>query len=362
MSMRRSVAIVGAGIGSEHLVAYQALPDRFSVHTVCERDEPRAQLLIDRSPGTRFADNIEAVIANPEIDIVDICLPPHLHYDICVLALKAGKHVICEKPLVASVRDADRLMALSEKMHRSVFPVFQYRYGLGGLQMRELIDTGLAGKAFAGSLETHWNRGPDYYSPEWRGSWAGEQGGAVLNHAIHIHDWLSFVFGPVASVYAEVATRVNDIEVEDCAALSIRMCNGALVTSSITLGAANDSTRLRFCFNGLTAQSGLAPYAPAEDQWTFTARAPFEQLNIDNTLASLSATPSGYVGLFTALANSLDGQQAQQVTLADGRRSLEFVSAVYSSARRRQPVALPLTAEHESYGGWMPDVSPYPSW
>ncbi|MHA1552888.1 MAG: Gfo/Idh/MocA family protein, partial [Alphaproteobacteria bacterium] len=61
--------------------------------------------------------------------------------------------------------------------------------------MRALRDPGLAGKPFVGTLETHWNRDVAYYDVDWRGTWAGEQGGAVLGHAIHIHDWLSFALG-----------------------------------------------------------------------------------------------------------------------------------------------------------------------
>lgn len=356
MSKPLSVAIVGAGIGREHLLAYQALPNRFNVEIVCELDEARAQTLLSTSPGTRYEKELDAVLSDPTIDIVDICLPPHLHMQACVDTLNAGKHVVCEKPLVASVQDADQLIALSTKSGKSVFPVFQYRYGLGGLQMRKLIDAGLAGKAFTGTLETHWNRDTDYYKPEWRGTWAGEQGGAVLNHAIHMHDWLSFVFGPVASVYADLATRVNDIEVEDCASMSIRMESGALVTSSITLGAADDTSRLRFCFEGLTAESGLSPYKPAEGDWTFKARAPFKQTAIDKALSEVTQPSSGYVGLFSAISEALRGSPGQEVTLEDGRRSLEFVSAVYSSARNRSPVDLPLTELHDSYRGWLPEV------
>ena len=81
------------------------------------------------------------------------------------------------------------------------------------------------------SLETHWNRGKDYYSKPWRGTWEGEQGGAILSHSIHIHDLVNMILGPVSNVFAKLTTRVNNIEVEDCAALSVEMENGALVTS-----------------------------------------------------------------------------------------------------------------------------------
>ncbi len=355
MSNPRNVAIIGAGIGREHLDAYLQLPDKFTVSILCDLDAARAKEVLINSPTTRYIDSINTVLQDESIEIIDICLPPHLHFETCQRSLSAGKKVICEKPLVSSVKHADELIELSNSKGLPIFPVFQYRYGLGGMQMRKLIDSGLTGKAYTGTLETHWNRGPAYYEPQWRGTWAGEQGGAVLNHAIHMHDWLNFVFGPVESVFAQLATRVNDIEVEDCAALSLRMKSGALVTSSITLGAANDTSRLRFCFEGLTAESGTNPYAPADDQWSFIAREPFNQTNIDQELASITKPPSGYVGFFTAIADALDGKNGHEVTLADGRRSLEFVSAVYASARAQQPVELPLTANHPSYGGWGPN-------
>jgi predicted dehydrogenase len=113
------------------------------------------------------------------------------------------------------------------------------------------------------SLETHWNRASDYYAVPWRGTWAGESGGAILGHAIHAHDLLCRYFGPVAQCAGAACTRVNPIETEDCAAISMGFANGALATSSVTLGAARDETRLRFVFRDLTATSGTEPYAPA---------------------------------------------------------------------------------------------------
>ena len=130
------------------------------------------------------------------------------------------------------------------------------------------------------------------------------------------------------------------------------MESGALVTSSITLGAADDTSRLRFCFEGLTAQSGYNPYAPAQGEWTFTAREPYTQQAIDETLANIKPPLAGYVGLFKAIADALAGKPGEQVTLEDGKRSLEFVSAVYASAREKAPVQLPLTSAHVSYTGW----------
>jgi predicted dehydrogenase len=203
-------------------------------------------------------------------------------------------------------------------------------------------------------LETHWNRDAAYYAVDWRGTWAGEQGGALLGHAIHIHDLLTSVLGPVERVYADLATRVNPIEVEDCAALSLRMASGAVITSSVTLGCAEDVSRLRLMFEGFTVESDHAPYAPANAGWRFVARAPTSQAAIDAELAKLPDAPCGYVGLFTAIAAALDGYPGQEVTLADGRRSLEFVTACYHSGRTALPVTLPLNASHPLYDSWLP--------
>lgn len=355
MSRIINVAIVGAGIGAEHLDAYRQLPDRFHVKTVCDLDGARAASIVgddDIAVETDFS----TVLADPAIDIVDICLPPHLHFANALLALKSGKHVICEKPLATSLKDVDALVEEAARVGRRLFPVFQYRYGPAMDQLKTLVDAGLTGKPFAASLETHWNRGVDYYAVPWRGTWAGEQGGAVLGHAIHNHDLLMHIMGPVARLSAMITTRVNDIETEDCAAITFQMENGAVATSSITLGAATDTTRLRVCFEGLTAQSGTAPYAPANDTWTFQARDLDKQSEIDAVLASVSTRHFGFAGFFEAIADCLNDNAHNEVSLLDGRRSIELVTAIYQAARTQSSVALPLGPDTPHYDGWLPSL------
>jgi len=305
------------------------------------------------------------VFASSEIDIVDICLPPHLHLGAIVKALESGKHVVCEKPLVTSLSELDQLERTVKKTGRQVFPVFQYRFGPAAEQLLALIDSGIAGQALVASLETHWDRNKDYYDVPWRGTWEGEQGGAILTHAIHSHDWLTWILGPVKSVYANLATRVNSIEVEDCAVLNFEMQSGALASSSITLGAAGDSSRLRFIFGGLTAESGTAPYAPASDDWTFTARSPDKQNEVDKLVqASRLKNPQvqvGYLGFFMAISSELGvgelngSSDIPAVTLQDARRSIELATAIYASSRSNSRVELPLNADHPLYKGWRPN-------
>jgi predicted dehydrogenase len=132
------------------------------------------------------SDSIAEVLADPEVQIVDICLPPSMHVPVACDALAAGKHVIVEKPIAGSVAEADRLAAAAVASGRQVFPVFQYRYGRAFDQLAALDAAGHLGAPRVASLETHWNRKADYYAVPWRGTWAHEMGGAVLSHAIHM--------------------------------------------------------------------------------------------------------------------------------------------------------------------------------
>lgn len=348
------VAIIGAGIGREHLEGYLALPERYEVLNVCDLNLARAEE-IAAPHEIPVARNLANVLADPEVDLVDVCLPPHLHLKTAIAALHARKHVVCEKPMVPSLADADTLIAAVKASGRVLSPVFQYRFGPAMAEIEALRQADLLGRPYVANVETHWNRGADYYATAWRGTWAGENGGAVLGHAIHNHDLLTTLFGPVAQVQAMVATRVNEIEVEDCASIAFGFENGALATSSITLGASGDTSRFHICWEKVTAESGRQPYAPMSVPWTFTARDPADQPRIDAALAGLGPARSRFAGYFEALADRLEGEGGREVTPADGRRSIELVAAIYHAARTGRAVQLPLGADHPMYHGWAPE-------
>jgi len=345
------VAILGAGIGAEHLAGYRALPDAWDVRMIVDQNTARATVMAGDIP---VVDSINAALADSKIDVVDICLPPHLHVSIACQALAAGKHVICEKPIATSLKDIDTVRAAMQAAGKQYFPVFQYRFGPAFTALHALKKAGLTGRTLVAAAETHWARDAEYYAVDWRGTWAGEQGGAILGHAIHAHDLLCCHAGPIAHVSAALATRANDIETEDCAAISFELDDGALASSSITLGAARDETRLRFAFEHLTATSGSEPYAPGLGDWTFQARDPAQQSAIDAVLASVAHEHSGFAGAFAEIAKSLTGLANHAVTFEDGARSMELVTALYDAARNGRRVSLPLPKDHPMYTGWQP--------
>jgi predicted dehydrogenase len=131
------------------------------------------------------------------------------------------------------------------------------------------------------------------------------------------------------------------------------MADGALLTHSITLGAANEISRLRFCFEHLTAESGLAPYAPASEPWRFVARGGEDaRARLDAGLAGFTPGTEGFAGLFEAFHQALAEGAPLPVTLADARRSIELATAIYQSAASGTDVLLPIADEHPGYRGW----------
>ncbi len=339
--MTHCVAILGAGIGAEHLAGYLALPDRFTVAAICDRDEARAQPLAAKA-GAAVVAEIAHCLGDPSVDLIDVCLPPHLHAPVTRAALEAGKNVICEKPLAPSLIEADAIAETAARTGRRVFPVFQYRYGRAVTVLRALRERGMLGAPHVATIVTHWNRNAAYYANPWRGTWQHEMGGAVLSHAIHAHDLIGLLFDPIESVSAMLATRINPIETEDCAAIAMRTAGGALVTSSITLGGADDVTRLRLVYGDVTVESGSAPYTPAAADWRFVARDPSRQDALDALVGAERRPHEGFAGYLEDVADALDGRPHTAVTLADGVASIALAAAIYHADRTGERVRLPL--------------------
>ena len=195
----RKVAVVGLGIGRSHIVeGYLPHPDRFEVAAICDLDEDRLAMVGAEFGIERRTTRFEEVLAMPDIDIVDICTPPGIHGKLILQALDAGKHVVCEKPLVGSLAEADAVIEAERKARGRLMPIFQYRYGDGIQKAKRIIDAGIAGKPYVATCETHWIRTPEYYAVPWRGKWATELGGVLMTQSIHLHDMLTYLFGPVA--------------------------------------------------------------------------------------------------------------------------------------------------------------------
>ena len=352
--MRRlKVGVVGSGIGASHIEGYAALPDMYEVATLCDIDETRAAAVADKFGIATTVASLDRLLEQ-DIDIVDICTPSGLHQSQAIAALEAGFHTVVEKPVASSLADLDAVAAAEAASGRRVCPIFQYRFGHGFQKLRHLIDAGLAGLPSVATAETHWYRGKAYYGrAAWRGTFDGELGGCLTTHAIHIHDMLCEILGPLSSVHARASNRLNRNETEDMAVLSLGFEAGAFATSSVTLGSRQETSRLRFCFENLVAESGLSPYNPGHDPWTFPHDDPAAAKAIADALEGFDPLPERFVGQFHRLHAALTENADLPVTLADSRRAIELLTAAYYSALEGEIVALPLPPDHPFYAGWL---------
>jgi predicted dehydrogenase len=350
-----NVGVVGCNIGRSHIFeGYANLPGSFRVLALCDLDETRMAAVGDEFDVPRRTRHFDDLLGMDDLDIIDICTPPALHVPQTMAALAAGKQVVCEKPVAASLAEVDALIEAEAAAPGHVMPIFQYRWGAGFQKALHVVRSGLAGRPYAATVETHWNRDAAYYAVPWRGRFETEIGGVLPTHALHLHDMMSVMMGPIASLSAFLATRVNDIEVEDCLAASLMMESGALVTLSATLGSATDTSRLRFCFEHVSFESCREPYQPGVEPWTIDVRSPGMAPQIEAVLADAPPVFNRFHGQMADYAAALAAGGPPPVTLHDARRALELITALYHAHDTCERIRLPLRADHPKYRDWRP--------
>lgn len=242
MSEAFKVGIVGAGIiGEVHAGALEGV-DSAKVVAVAEPREEAGRKLAGKHGATWYSSFTE-MLADPDIDLVILGTPSGLHPEQTILAAQAGKHVIAEKPMSITHDGATRMIEAIDRAGVKLAVIFQNRLSRDVYRVRRAIDAGLIGKPVLGSASVFWHRSQDYYDANggWRGTWALDGGGVLINQSIHTIDVLQWLLGGVASVQAHIATLNHQIEAEDAAAASVRFHSGAVGSILVTTAAAKDN-------------------------------------------------------------------------------------------------------------------------
>lgn len=305
------------------------LPERFQVRAVCDPDDARSGAVAERIGAD--VQTLDAVLGRDDVDVVALCTPPHLHREQIEQVLVAGKHCVCEKPLVGSMQHLDELAAVERTSAGVLMPVFNYRYGHGLQKLKVLVDRGLTGTLYSASMVLAWRRRAAYYAVPWRGKVETELGGILLSHAVHGIDAFLYLLGQPISVLARTATLVNDIETEDTAAAILEMQGGGLITISATLGSAEEMSQHRFAFEHVAVASGLEPYTFTDDPWTFVGDSADDQAAIEDALASYVPLRDGWTGQYERFADALDAGERPPVTIDDARAVIGLVLEMYAA-------------------------------
>jgi predicted dehydrogenase len=217
-------------IGSVHAAALAALPETAELVAVVDRDPARARALADRHGVPVTSTDLDEILQRDDIDAVSICTPSGLHADGAVAALDAGKHVVVEKPLDITLPAADRIIDAEKRSGKTVAVISQHRFDASSEKVLQSVRDGRLGTITSAIASHAWWRGQTYYdSGEWRGTWALDGGGAVMNQTVHTINLLTTVVGTPVEVFAYTARLAHErIEVEDTAVAVVKFASGAL--------------------------------------------------------------------------------------------------------------------------------------
>ena len=233
---RLDVAVVGTGaIAAAHAEAVGAAGARARIVAAVEVDPDRLTAFADRwsVPG-RFTD-LDRMLAEARPDLVQLCTPPSLHRDQALACLRAGVHVLCEKPPALSLAEFDEIAAAEGPGRFAT--VFQHRFGSAARRLRRLVEEGRLGRPMTALCETLWYRPDDYFAAPWRGRWEAEGGGPTMGHGIHQMDLLLAVLGPWREVVAVAEPMIAALICAAASALAEVSCIETLTAPLAALAA-----------------------------------------------------------------------------------------------------------------------------
>ena len=239
MSDRIRFGVIGCGsIGPTHMGAIRQI-DGAELVAVADTVRDRAEAAATKYEVAKVYDSADALLADREIDAVCLCTPSGMHAEGAVAALQAGKHVVCEKPMEISLDACDRMIAAADTTGKKLTIISQHRFDAATVLVKEAIDSGKLGKIVLADATVKWWRTQAYYdSGDWRGTWAMDGGGALMNQGVHTVDLLQWLAGGVTSLYAQTRTLAHErIEVEDTAVAALTFASGAIGTLTATTAA-----------------------------------------------------------------------------------------------------------------------------
>jgi UDP-N-acetyl-2-amino-2-deoxyglucuronate dehydrogenase len=337
-----NVGIIGGGsISDTHARAARAIPG-VGIAAVYAQAICKAEALTHQYGGAAY-DDLERFLSHRPMDLVAVGSPSGLHAAHGTAAANRGLHVLVEKPLDVTTAKADALIQAADRAGVKLGVFFQDRLKPDVRRLKTMVDQGGLGTPVLASARVKWHRPPEYYAgSRWRGTFALDGGGALINQAIHTVDLLLWLFGAVQQVYGRTATRVHAIEAEDTAVATLQFTSGALgVLEAATSVYPGYARRLELSGSGgtlildhdrlvvidLRSDGARAASSPATEQ----------QENVASAVVS-DAAP--HRGVFEDFIQAIASNGTPACDGREGRRSLEVVEAIYASARSDRAVTL----------------------
>ena len=351
-----NVALVGCGIiGVNHsrvIVRHPELTIVALVDSVAEASHRLADLIADELGAARPAEfeTLAEALAQASVDLVVICTPSGLHVQLAEEALAAGTHVVIEKPLDVTLPRARRIAALAaeaESRGSVVSVISQHRFDPASVAVARAAHDGAFGRITSGVASVAWWRSQEYYdSGQWRGTWALDGGGAVMNQGVHTVDLLVWFLGRPVEIFAHTALLAHErVEVEDVAVATVRFESGALAVLHATT-AASPGLSVRLQVHG---SAGSAIIDNDQLEYFHAAGAegePGNQAAEQVGPADLRGADKGDDGFiighlrqYEDIVDAIRTGRPAGVRVDDALVSLAVVRAVYLSATLGRPVS-----------------------
>lgn len=334
-------AILGPGMVAQyHHAALQAHADASVELAAVVHHNPKRFSAISEAFGVPCVSEVD-MLADSSIDAVILCTPSGQHADQAVAAAQAGKHVLVEKPLATTLADADRMIAACEAAGVKLGVVFQRR-GLPTFQrVHQALAAGDLGTLTMGTLQMPYFRPQSYYDQAaWRGTWALDGGGVLMNQGIHLIDLLVWYMGDPVEVSASGGALQWAIDVEDTVAATLRFANGSLATLTATTTAAPGFTHklgLYGTLGGIEIEGERIASWRYADTMTPTVAPP--ELVKDTDAGSgadpKGIKPTGHIAILSDFIRAIREDRMPLVDGAEGRRSLATILAIYQAAGLR---------------------------
>lgn len=333
--------IIGCGvIAPWHARAVTEFVQGARLVAVADPVAEKARALAEKFGAPHVYTDARDLLARPDIQAVSICTPSGLHGEIAIAAAQAGKHVLTEKPMEITLPKIDAMIDACQRHGVKLAVIFQRRASPLWQKIRETVRSGKLGKMLLGDAYLKYYRSQEYYdSGDWRGTWALDGGGALMNQGVHLVDQLQWVMGPVESVYSHADHLARNIEVEDTTVSVLRFKSGAFGVLEAATSVVGMDHRIEFHGDRGT----ITVYGEKIEKWIVPGE---EMPTFEPVAGSMSTDPtaiglSGHIAQIQDFIDAIRLDRPPMVTGEDGRAAVEIILAVYRSARTGQPVTLP---------------------
>lgn len=350
MAEKMGFGIVGCGLVSQFHGAAIMNSEKAELVAATDLDDERLSSFVGDYGGEK-ADSFEALLADERIEVVNILTPNAMHADFTIPALKAGKHVIVEKPPEMKLSRTDDMIEAAKANDRKLAICLQVRFRESIRAMKRAIEEGRFGRLLEGDAYMKWFRGTDYYlMDDWRGK--REQGaGVTIQHAFHYIDLLHHLMGPVAVVDARMTNLAHpDVQLEDTLKAFLYFENGAegLVEASTALWPGRPPRIEVNGENGTAITEGEVMVA-----WDFRDERPEDEqiMMIGRDTVAAGGTGAAdlsyeeHMWLIDDMVDAVEEDRDPFITAGNARHTLEIALAMYRSADTGKPVELPIECE-----------------